>query len=126
MENISDRLTELINHEGISARSLEHRIGCSNGVLSKCMARGTDISSLWLSKIIIALPHFSSEWLLTGKGDMIRPPVPSIPGMAAGTCEVCKIKDKLIDNQDKQIKTLEKLVDQLEKNSAFGPSPRIA
>jgi hypothetical protein len=68
MEKISDRLQKLIHQEGISIRALEQKIGCSNGVLSKSISKGTDISAVWLSKIIEAYPKYNATWLLTGKG----------------------------------------------------------
>ena len=52
MTNISDRIAILIKEKGISTRALEQAIGCSNGVISRCISKGTDISSLWVSKII--------------------------------------------------------------------------
>lgn len=50
MTNISDRIAILIKEKGISTRALEQAIGCSNGVISRCISKGTDISSLWVSK----------------------------------------------------------------------------
>ena len=126
MEKISDRLIKIVNHEGVSVRSLEGRIGCSNGVLAKSMARGTDISGIWLSKIIEVLPQYSAEWLLTGKGDMLThsdynkfqnsfQESAIIEGTGDTLCEMCKMKDKLIISQDKQIETLSKLINHLEE-----------
>lgn len=74
MMNISDRLSELIKTKGISIRAFEQLIGCSNGVISRCINKGTDIQSLWLSKIISAYDDISPEWLLTGKGNMLKSP----------------------------------------------------
>jgi phage repressor protein C with HTH and peptisase S24 domain len=71
MSIISDRIKQLIDNEDISVRALEQKIGCSNGVISKCILKGTDINSNWVSKIIESFPHYSSEWLLTGNGLMI-------------------------------------------------------
>lgn len=70
--NISDRIAILIKEKGISIRALEQAIGCSNGVISRCINKGTDISSLWVSKIIETYSDIDSTWLLTGKGDMLK------------------------------------------------------
>lgn len=72
MENISDRIALIIKEEGISIRAFEQHIGCSNGVISKCINKGTDISSLWVSKIIEAFPKIDPRWLLTGEGAMLQ------------------------------------------------------
>lgn len=71
MEKISDRILKIANRENISVRALEQKIGCSNGVLSKSIQKGTDISSLWVSKIIETMPQYNAQWLLTGKGEII-------------------------------------------------------
>ena len=70
MTNISDRIAILIKEKGISTRALEQAIGCSNGVISRCISKGTDISSLWVSKIIEIHNDINPTWLLTGKGDI--------------------------------------------------------
>ena len=67
MTNISDRIAILIKEKGISTRALEQAIGCSNGVISRCISKGTDISSLWVSKIIEIHNDINPTWLLTGK-----------------------------------------------------------
>lgn len=72
MGNISDRIALIIKEEGISIRAFEQHIGCSNGVISKCINKGTDISSLWVSKIIETFPKIDPKWLLTGEGAMLQ------------------------------------------------------
>lgn len=79
MENISDRIALIIKEEGISIRAFEQHIGCSNGVISKCINKGTDISSLWVSKIIETFPKVDPKWLLTGKGSMLASSSSSSP-----------------------------------------------
>lgn len=73
MKSISFRINQIAEKEAISIRKLEQRIGCSNGVLSRAILKNTDISSIWVSKIIEEYPGYNSEWLLTGKGGMFRP-----------------------------------------------------
>ncbi len=72
MTKISDRIALIIEEKGISIRSLEQSIGCSNGVISRCLSKGTDISSLWVSKIIETFQDVNAEWLLTGEGAMLK------------------------------------------------------
>lgn len=72
MEKISDRILKIVDTEKISIRHLEQIIGCSNGVLSKSIKKGTDISTFWISKIIEVLPYYDANWLLTGIGDMLK------------------------------------------------------
>lgn len=72
MTNISDRIASVIKERGISIRAFEQLIGCSNGVISRCINKGTDIQSLWVSKIIETCGEINSEWLLTGNGPMLK------------------------------------------------------
>ena len=72
MGNISDRIAQIIKKEGISTRAFEQQIGCSNGVISKCINKGTDISSQWVSKIIETYSEVDPKWLLTGEGKMLQ------------------------------------------------------
>lgn len=74
--NISDRLNLLIKEKGTSIRALEQTIGCSNGVLSRCINKNTDISSVWVSKIIETYKDVNPRWLLTGEGEMTTPAQP--------------------------------------------------
>ena len=56
----------------MSTRGFEKTIGTSNGVIARCIQKNSDISSGWLSKIIEEFPKYSAEWLLTGKGGMMK------------------------------------------------------
>lgn len=67
---IAERLKILIESEKISVRAFETKIGCSNGVIARCISKQTDIQSVWLNKIIEAYPDINAYWLITGKGDM--------------------------------------------------------
>lgn len=51
---------------------MERSIGASKGVLSRAIANGTDIQSKWLEAIVENYPLYSGDWLLTGKGEMIK------------------------------------------------------
>ena len=126
MSKISDRLIIIVKNEGVSVRSLEGAIGCSNGVLSKSMMNGSDISGKWLSKIIEIYPHYNARWLMTGAGSMVAPSIEdndrgdhqlSLLNQGTGSnhiCQICPIKDKLIQSQEREIKHLSKLVNLLE------------
>lgn len=70
MDSVLKRIKEIADHEGISITALEAVIGASKGVFSRALANGTDIQSKWLIKLIENYPHYSSEWLLTGNGEI--------------------------------------------------------
>lgn len=53
--------------------AMERSIGASKGVLSRAISNGTDIQSKWIQIIVENYPqYFSPEWLLTGKGNMLK------------------------------------------------------
>ena len=77
MTNISDRIAIYVRTKGLSIRALEQSIGCSNGVISRCVTKKTDISSAWVSKIIETYNDINPDWLLTGQGEMLRTSPPT-------------------------------------------------
>lgn len=72
MENILDRISKISENESITITSLEKNIGASKGVLSRAIAKKTDILSKWTQAIVENYPQYSAEWLLTGRGAMLR------------------------------------------------------
>jgi hypothetical protein len=75
MENILERIKKISINEGISITSLESKIGASKGVLSRAIANSTDIQYKWIQIIVENYPQYSTEWLLTGKGEMLKPDI---------------------------------------------------
>lgn len=99
-----ERIAQLASKANITISGLEKQIGASKGVLPRAVQNNTDIQSKWLCKIVEAYPEFSAEWLLTGKGEMLRkkssPPGESIIEM---------LFNKTIE-QAKQIGSLEEQI----------------
>lgn len=72
MGNILSRIQEIASNEGITIGAMERTIGASKGVLSRAINNGTDIQAKWLSIIVENYPRYSTEWLLTGFGTMLK------------------------------------------------------
>lgn len=51
---------------------MEKSIGASKGVLSRAIANGTDIQSKWIQILVDNYPIYSTDWLLTGRGEMLK------------------------------------------------------
>lgn len=83
MCRIIPRIKQLAEHEGISIGALERIIGASKGVLSRAISNGTDIQSKWLQAIVENYPQYSAQWLITGKGEMIKSPLETDAHMVA-------------------------------------------
>lgn len=71
-DNILQRIEKLTKNEGITVTALERKIGASKGVLSRAIAKGSDIQLKWVQLIVENYPQYSTEWLLTGNGEMLR------------------------------------------------------
>ena len=73
MCKILSRIEELSKHKGITIGALEKKIGASKGVLSRAISKGKDIQAKWIESLVENYPEYSTEWLLTGKGTMLKP-----------------------------------------------------
>ena len=84
---VIDRIKKIIEYKEISTRQFCLKVGVANGFLDKVK----DVGSEKLVKILYAFPDISPEWLLTGKGAMLRgqsapevappPSEPAFPGL---------------------------------------------
>lgn len=69
--NIKNRFQQIADFKGVSIRKLEQIFSLNRGNISSIPENGA-IGSDKLSKIIDSMPELSIEWLITGKGSMIR------------------------------------------------------
>ena len=72
MSSLLERISQLAENAHISFTGLEKKIGASKGVLSRAIQNNTDIQAKWICKIVENYPHYSSNWLLTGEGQMLN------------------------------------------------------
>ncbi|MDR0994662.1 MAG: hypothetical protein LBL81_00035 [Tannerella sp.] len=106
MNTLLDRIKLIANAEGIKITALELRIGASKGVLSRAISNGTDIQSKWIQLIVENYPNISPEWLLTGRGEMLKPKTggenasASTGGNIGGNGNIINTGDNAIIHQD--------------------------
>jgi hypothetical protein len=67
-----ERLDRFIKEQGLSIRAFEMSICASNGLIRKAITNNTDIQSKWISAIVDNYPQLNTDWLLTGKGEMLN------------------------------------------------------
>jgi phage repressor protein C with HTH and peptisase S24 domain len=72
MENILEIFKKISENESITITKLESVIGASKGVLSRAIANKSDIQSKWILKLVENYPQYEPNWLLTGKGSMLK------------------------------------------------------
>lgn len=70
--DFSTRLKQIISNQGLSIRAFEEKIGCSVGVINRCISKKTDVTSSVVIKIISTCREINPDWLLIGEGDMMR------------------------------------------------------
>lgn len=127
MSTILSRIEELAIKEGLSIGALEHKIGASKGVLSRAIKNGTDIQSKWVRILAENYPHYSAEWLLTGRGEALKKTTTkqntTIAGGEANTLlELIREKDKIIREQAEEIGQLRERVSMMERTRGVDAS----
>lgn len=110
-----DRIKIITETEKVSIRQMEIAIGCSNGVLSRAIKNGTDIQGIWLSKIIETYPKYNAEWLLTGKGTILKQEceAPVLKQESNFNCSLCIEKERIISVLESQLSNSIKDIDRL-------------
>lgn len=67
-----ERLYQYFEYKGIKPTAFEKEIGISNGYFGKAYRKKASIGSDIIKTIIESSPDLNLEWLILGKGDMIR------------------------------------------------------
>jgi phage repressor protein C with HTH and peptisase S24 domain len=67
-----DRVFQYIDFNGINKSELERKTGISNGYLAKQLQRKADIGESILINILEYCPDINPEWLLLGRGEMLK------------------------------------------------------
>lgn len=105
---VKERLTIFIKQKGISIRSFCRIVGVSQTYVTSMR---NSIQPDKLTKIAIHFPELNTAWLLTGEGDMIRPPNGDMPPIS---------RDKLIEVGTDIFK--DKLIEMFTKGEIFSAS----
>ena len=140
MSTILTRIQEISINEGITIAALERVIGASKGVLSRAINNGTDIQSKWIQILVENYPRYSTDWLLTGKGNMLRDEnkrLNSAPTISTAQTDamtpllsLIKEKDEVIRLQAEEIGRLREKIEQMNRGRGHTASdantPRVA
>ena len=91
-DSVSERIKLVIDYLGISTTQFAKSIDTAQSVIATMFSRGTEPSSKILRNIVITYDTISPEWLLTGKGSMLKSEqIPSIKERLAHFLEEEKI-----------------------------------
>jgi len=109
---IKQRILQFIANENISQRFFYAKTEISRGTLSNTSSITEEI----LAKFIANYPNINPDWLLTGKGTMLRDhsPVERVENREVSEIEQLKkenseLKDRLVKSQARIIELLDKM-----------------
>jgi len=107
-----ERFFEFIDLKGLKPTPLEKELGLSNGYLGKMLKRQSSIGSDIIEKIVVFFPDLNVNWLIIGKGEMLKTEqLKKIE--VAKDCQICKEKEKVITAQKDTIALLKDKVENL-------------
>jgi hypothetical protein len=117
--SVKDRLKKYVTSQGLAVSTFEKSIGVSNGYVNS-ISKGIGGEKLIL--IIEKYPNLNIEWLLVGKGEMLKDnekkgSLKEDVGVLKGYIST---QQKLIDQLEKEIKELKKA-----RKSGY-PYPHVA
>lgn len=112
MSKIIARIQQFAENQSISIRELERNSGVTNGVFSKAIRFGSEISTDKVENFLQAYPSISAEWLMRGVGEMLTQSEDSV--MKNPTLDfVVRHMASQIDELKAQVKSLESKNDEL-------------
>lgn len=124
MSAVKQRLLEFIEYLGIKKNAFEQTIGMSNGFVNNTNDRITKRS---LDAIQTAYPQLNTDWLISGRGEMIRDYIPqSETSPQSEVMALLQRIDKLIEIHERDTiinernsKNMERLLTLLLERSGF-------
>ena len=66
------RIKEYIDFKGVTNKKFEESVGFSNGAFASQLKKNRTIGVDKLENILFTYPDINTEWLLTGKGEMLK------------------------------------------------------
>lgn len=122
MSSFLTRIKVIADREGLSVTAFESAIGASRGVFTRALSNNTDVQAKWLISVVEKYPEYSSEWLLKGEGEMLKPVLAKEDEETYLTPELERITKReintlkqLISSQNITIKSQEKTIISLER-----------
>lgn len=101
MNEVQDRLNKFIAYVGLSVSQFEQTTGLGNGFVSNTNARMRNSSK----KLILArFPELDIDWLMRGKGEMIKPNTNVINSSGNNSANAINGNASVVNEQEKRIK----------------------
>lgn len=121
MTSINDRITDIIIYFKLNKNSFSSKIGLKNNVTIGNIVGGRLNKPSYdiIKKILLSFDCINAEWLITGKGQMLKNEPASKQRSSNDNhkyCELCKEKEKVIAAQQESINLLKEQINFLISN----------
>lgn len=121
---MDEKIRQIIEFYGLNVRQFEQKISASEGQIYKYLSRGGGLNSDTVAKILDNFPDISPDWLLLGKGEMLRSEAPKA---APSSAESDRIWKEILADKDRRIEELiienYQIREQVAKIQAVTPPP---
>ena len=85
---MNDRIKQIIEYYGLSVRAFEQKISVSESLIYRGLARNSDFGASVIAKILNYCSDISPDWLLLGKGEMLREKRENVGGEGRGYVKI--------------------------------------
>ncbi|PTL33344.1 hypothetical protein C7120_01585 [Prevotella sp. oral taxon 376] len=103
MENFIERLQCYMSHKDINDNQMTIAAGLSVGLLGKAKSGGKGLSSSSIEKILLAYDDINPDWLLTGRGPMLKTKgTPNASPTGDESLSSPKDTNKVLNKQEKE------------------------
>jgi hypothetical protein len=119
--NIKERVLQITEIKNIAKEKFFSDLGVSYGNF-KGKSKKSDVGSAIIAEITTKFPDISPEWLLTGRGSMLKEEDKAktfVKPSNSEECKVCKANEQTISALEKNITSQEKLIARLEQQLAY-------
>lgn len=125
-----NRLFQYIEFKRLSIRSFEAKINASDGMIRRAIKNNTDIQSKWLTVIADNFHDINIEWLVTGRGEMLKTEIEKSSVITKivyqsdpRDAEILAANKETIETQRELITTLKQRINDLERGLSHSKTP---
>lgn len=109
---MKDRLKQIIDYYNITTNNFSQKIGVSEGAIRKAMTQNTTLRSDTLDKISQNFADINIDWLVTGRGEMLRKDSTTITANSdENVSRLITILENTLKEKDSQINRLLSIIE---------------
>lgn len=106
---VNQRIKEVVDYLKLSNNEFAKNIGVPSSTISNVFNRDGDVKTSIVTAILFKYDNISPEWLLLGKGDMIKAELPIVTNEESkDLLETYAMQvEKLLERKDNEIRSLQ-------------------